>query len=105
MDNTKILIASISFIIVGIIFLLIAFYIKFSKSAKQMSIYKSASLIFYIIGVGTFVLGIIFLVFKNQISKLSFELLVLVYLIFITISFSVFTYLIEGNKDDEQKHS
>lgn len=105
MDNTKILIASISFIIVGIIFLLIAFYIKFSKSAKQMSIYKSANLIFYIIGVGTFVLGIIFLVFKNQISKLSFELLVLVYLIFITISFSVFTYLIKGNKDDEQKHS
>lgn len=105
MNNSKILIASVTFIIVGIIFFAIAIYMKFSKSANQIKIYKSASLIFYIIGIGTFILGIIFLVLKNQISKLTFELIVLFYLIFITVNFSVFTFLIKGNKNDEQKHS
>ncbi len=101
----KILIAGIAFLLVGLIFFVAAVSLKYGKSFKEISIAKPSSVIFYIIGAVTFVLGILILVFKKEFSKSAFELLIFGYLIFIAFAFCLFTFLLKKGNSDESKHS
>ncbi len=103
--GSKILIAGISFLVVGLIFFVAAIYLKYAKSFKEISVAKPSSVIFYIIGAVTFLLGILILIFKNEFSKFTFELLIFIYLIFIAFVFLLFTFLLKKGNSDDSKHS
>lgn len=94
----KIIFFGIIFLIVGLIFCGVAFYLGRSESVKKTPIAKPCSFIFYIIGALTFAIGLLFLVLSSEFTKKAFQLTVIIYLACITILLFIFTRLIKGGQ-------
>ena len=69
------------------------------ERVKNTPLFKPAGFIFYFTGAVTIVYGIIALCFKSELTRSAVQAFALIYLIFITVIFSVFYVLIgKGEK-------
>ncbi len=104
MNPSRILLGAIAFMIAGIAFCSVAFYLKRPESVKKAPLSATAGTIFYIIGALTFITGLMALLFRNEVSKTVIEVFFLIYLIALTVIFFVFYSMMntkKPNKDSE----
>ena len=96
MSFTVKIILGIVFLIVGLAFCAIAMYLGRPESVKKAPIYKPSSVIFYLIGALTFAVGLVMLIFSKELTKAGIQICALIYLLVLTVIFSIFTYMIKG---------
>ena len=104
MNGSFLIAIGIVFIVVGLIFCAIAFFLNLPSSVQKASISKPAGIIFYIIGAVTLIIGILDLLFKDSITRTAMQGFALAYLVVITIMFSLFTALV-GKKNGKDVSS
>ena len=97
MNMTHLIIGAIVFIIAGIAFCAVAVFLGLPSSVQKAKISKPASIIFYVIGALTLCGGILALCFKSTITKTSVQLFAIIYLVILTVLFSVFMFMINGS--------
>ncbi len=101
MNTTFVLGVGIIFIVVAVIFSAIAFFLSLPSSVEKAAISRPAGIIFYVIGALTFVIGILTLMFRKEMTRNLMEGFALVYLVVITILFAMFTALV-GKKNGKE---
>ncbi|MBB5218935.1 uncharacterized membrane protein YjjP (DUF1212 family) [Treponema rectale] len=89
----KIIIGSVIFITVGLIFCITGMILK--TSSKQNAASKITGTIFYLIGAITLISGILGICFKNEITRTVLQFYALIYLVIISIVFFIITKLIK----------
>lgn len=102
MNTTLVLISGIVFMLVGLVFCAIAFYLKTPKFTEKAPIGKTAGFIFYIIGALTFVMGMLAVIFHAEASKAMIEFGFLVYLVILTIILFIFVSLLKDTNKNER---
>ena len=94
MNDKLILTAAVVFLLAGSLFLTAGIILRNPERVKKTPLFKPAGFIFYLTGAVTIVYGILALCFKNELTRNAVGFFALIYLIFITVIFSVFYVLI-----------
>ena len=98
MQKGYIIALGIAFIAAGAFFCLIALYLSRPESVKKAAISKPSSIIFYIIGALTLVMGLLALIFLSSLTKSAVQIGSLLYLVLLTVLFAIFTFMLKGKK-------
>ena len=91
----KTILFGIIFIVIGLVACGTAVFLGRPESVKKAPISKASSVIFYIIGALTFVMGLLFLIFSKDLTKKAFQIMLIAYLACLTILLFIYTSLIK----------
>ncbi|MBO4319906.1 MAG: hypothetical protein J5857_05500 [Treponema sp.] len=95
MKTTSIIAGGIVFILVGLAFCGAAVYLSKNSASKKSPISKPGSVIFYIIGAMTLVMGVLALVFGSELTKSMVRLACFIYLVALVVLFAVFCSMLK----------
>lgn len=91
----SIIAGGIIFILVGLAFCGAAVYLSKGSAARKSSISKPGSVVFYIIGAMTLVMGVMALVFGSQLTKSMVRVACFIYLVALVVLFAVFCSMLK----------
>lgn len=106
MKTTSIIAGGIVFILVGLAFVGVAVYLSRSAASNKSSVSKAGSVIFYVIGAMTLVMGLLALVFGSQLTKSMVQIGCFIYLVALVVLFAVFCSMLKvknGSDDSSGK--
>ncbi len=95
MNMLYLIVGSIIFIVVGIVFLVVAVLLGRPSSVEKASTSKPASIIFYALGALTLASGIFALACKEYITRSMVQLFAIIYLAIVTLLFGAFTLILK----------
>ena len=106
MKTSFIIAGGIVFVLVGLLFCAAAVYLSKSAASKKSAISKPGSVVFYIIGAMTLVMGLLALVFGSQLTKSMVQIGCFIYLVALVVLFAVFCSMLKvknGTDDSSGK--
>lgn len=101
MNSSFILGISILFVLAGIVFCILSFFIKNSKYMKddKSLIGKISGTVFFIIGFITVILGVLGIAYHKEATRVVVQFCILFYLFILMVMLFIFTIMVgKGNK-------
>lgn len=104
--KTELLLAlGVAFIVSGLVFCLLAYFVSRPKTIEEARISKPSSATFYFIGALTFVIGLLAVLFRYDLTKLAMQIGALVYFALISAAFFFFSMIVKDSYSHGRHYS